>query len=109
MPLTNITLPIDGVGEIDLSQAATALGALPGVTRVYLSRAVEMAYVEYDPTRCGVDQLSAALGAALALSNDESAHAVRPADVASAEPPPSALTRMIVRVLAAAGLRHRRS
>ena len=106
MPLTNITLPIDGVGEIDLSQAATALGALPGVTRVYLSRAVEMAYVEYDPTRCGVDQLSAALGAARALSNDESAHAIRETDIASAEPTRFALARMIVRVLAAASFRH---
>lgn len=38
-----------------------ALAKLPGVMRVYVNPAMEMAYVEYDPTRLSWEQLAAAV------------------------------------------------
>ncbi len=38
-----------------------ALAKLPGVVRVYVNPATEMAYIEYDPTRLGWEQLAAAV------------------------------------------------
>lgn len=37
------------------------LAKLPGVSRVYVNPATEMAYVEYDPARLSWEQLAAAV------------------------------------------------
>jgi len=58
MPFARVTLPID-LADTDLMTVEDALRALPGVKRVYLSRAVEMAYVEYDAACCEVGTLEA--------------------------------------------------
>ncbi len=41
-----------------------ALAKLPGVSRVYVNPATEMAYVEYDPERLSWEQLVAAVESA---------------------------------------------
>lgn len=60
MPFATATLPTD-VGDTDLMRVEDALRALPGVKRVYLSRAVEMVYVVYDAAYCDVGTLEATI------------------------------------------------
>lgn len=60
MPFVRVTLPIDVV-DTDLMTVEDALRALPGVKRVYLNRAVEMAYVVYDAECCEVGTLEATI------------------------------------------------
>ena len=41
-----------------------ALGGVPGVVHAYVNPSTEMAYVEYDPERTGVDRLKRAVQSA---------------------------------------------
>lgn len=63
MPYQSITLPIEdfgcaGSGAIVVERA---LAKVPGVIRVYVNAATEMAYVRYDAERCNVSRLRAAI------------------------------------------------
>jgi len=41
-----------------------ALGEVPGVVHAYVNPSTEMAYIEYDPERTGVDRLKRAVQSA---------------------------------------------
>lgn len=58
----HITMPIFGLtcGGGGALTVERALEQVPGVTRVYVNPATEMAYVEYDPARGGPEDLIAA-------------------------------------------------
>jgi copper chaperone CopZ len=63
MPRQHVTLPIEdfgcsGSGAIVVERALTKV---PGVLRVYVNAATEMAYVEYDTDRCGPEALRTAI------------------------------------------------
>lgn len=61
-----VTIPIYGftcAGSGALV-AERALLRVPGVARVYVNAFTEMAYVEYEPTVTGVEQLAQAIGRA---------------------------------------------
>jgi copper chaperone CopZ len=58
-----ITVPIFGLscsggGSLLAEQA---LGKLPGVSRVYVNPATEMAYIEYNPVICDAEQIHRAI------------------------------------------------
>lgn len=59
----HITMSIYGLscGGGGALMVERALAKVPGVTRVYVNPATEMAYVEYDPERCGPEQLVTAI------------------------------------------------
>lgn len=66
MDRQKITLPIEdfgcaGSGAIIVERA---LAKVPGVLRVYVNAATEMAYVEYDARRCDLSTLLAAIARA---------------------------------------------
>jgi Cu+-exporting ATPase len=66
MPHQHVTLPIEdfgcsGSGAIVVERALTKV---PGVLRVYVNAATEMAYVEYDTDRCDSEALRAAVARA---------------------------------------------
>lgn len=66
MNIQRVTLPICGLGcggEGALI-VERALANVPGVVRVYVNPATEMAYVQYDPALTGPDRLSATIEAA---------------------------------------------
>ena len=63
MTIRSITVPIDdfgcsGSGALIVERA---LIKVPGVLRVYVNAATEMAYVRYDADRCTVDALEKAV------------------------------------------------
>lgn len=63
MTVRSITVPIEdfgcaGSGALIVERA---LVKVPGVLRVYVSAATEMAYVQYDADRCTVDALEEAV------------------------------------------------
>lgn len=61
MKTTRITLPIDDLrcgGALTIERALTRT---PGVIYVYVNSAMEMAYVEYDPSITTIDRLVAAI------------------------------------------------
>jgi P-type Cu+ transporter len=53
-----IGLGCQGGGALGLEKA---LGKLPGVQRVYVNSATEMAYVEYEPETTGLEEIMAAI------------------------------------------------
>lgn len=62
MTRQKLALPIEdlgcaGSGAIIVERA---LAKVPGVLRVYVNAATEMAYVQYDADRCNLDSLRAA-------------------------------------------------
>ena len=61
MKTTRITFPIDDLrcgGALTIERALTRA---PGVVHVYVNPAMEMAYVEYDPSITTIGQLVAAI------------------------------------------------
>jgi Cu+-exporting ATPase len=58
-----VTLPIDGLGcgGGGALTVERVIARLPGVSRVYVNAATEMAYVELDPGRCTPDDISRAV------------------------------------------------
>lgn len=74
------TLPIYGLGcgGGGALTVERALAKTPGVVRVYVNPATEMAYVEYDPTLCGVAHLLAAVERAGFRASKPSTADVRP-------------------------------
>ena len=72
MTTQHVTLPISGLGcggggALTIERV---LAKLPGVLRVYVNPATEMAYVQYDPAHCSVEALLAAVDA-VGFSADE--------------------------------------
>lgn len=63
MTVRSITVPIEDFGCADSGPLIVeqALANVPGVLRVYVNAATEMAYVQYDVDRCTVDALAAAV------------------------------------------------
>jgi len=63
MSIVRVTMAISGLtcGGGGALSVERALVKLPGVVRVYVNPATEMAYVEYDPERLGWEQLAAAV------------------------------------------------
>lgn len=63
MSTVRLTIPIYGLscGGGGALTVERALARLPGVARAYVNPALEMAYVEYDPTRVSWEQLAAAV------------------------------------------------
>ena len=59
--MASMTLPLDAVQRAATAAVERALAEIPGVTRVYLSREAEMAYVEYDAERCDAARVADAL------------------------------------------------
>jgi copper chaperone CopZ len=61
-----LTLPVLGLGcgggGADTIEKVVA--RVPGVTAVYVNRASETAYIDFDPKQCGPDDLSAAVESA---------------------------------------------
>lgn len=58
-----VTLPIDGLtgwggGALTVERVILRV---EGVRRAYVNSTTEMAYVEYDPSRCDPEQLTAAI------------------------------------------------
>jgi copper chaperone CopZ len=62
--IRRVTLPIYGLacGGGGALSVERALQKTPGVTRVYVNPAMEMAYVEYDACNCSPEFLVAAVG-----------------------------------------------
>lgn len=63
MMVRSITVPIEdfgcaGSGSLIVERALTKV---PGVLRVYVNAATEMAYVQYDTDRCTIDALEEAV------------------------------------------------
>ena len=61
-----VTLPLadlmrDGGGALTVERD---LGEVPGVVHAYVNPSTEMAYIEYDPERTGVDRLKRAVQSA---------------------------------------------
>jgi len=67
-----VTLPFEDLGctGSNASIVETALSKLPGVLRVYVNTATEMAYVQYDAERCSVAILRKAIAGTKALNDD---------------------------------------
>ena len=61
MKTTRITLPIDNLRCGGALTIERALMRTPGVVHVYVNTAIEMAYVEYDPSLTDSDHLVAAI------------------------------------------------
>jgi Cu+-exporting ATPase len=66
MPRRHVTLPIEdfgcsGSGAIVVERA---LAKVPGVLRVYVNAATEMAYIEYDAECCDPEALRTAIARA---------------------------------------------
>ena len=61
MKTTRITLPIDNLRCGGALTIERALIRTPGVVHVYVNPAIEMAYVEYDPSLTDSDHLVAAI------------------------------------------------
>ena len=49
-----LNLGCGGGGSLEIERA---LGKMPGVQRAYVNPATEMAYIEFDPSRCDQDAL----------------------------------------------------
>lgn len=62
--MASMTLPLDAVQRGAMAAVERVLAGVPGVTRVYLSREAEMAYVEYDGERCDAMRVASALHSA---------------------------------------------
>ena len=58
-----VTLPLADLmrGGGDAVTVERALGEVPGVLHAYVNPSTEMAYIEYDPERTGVDRLQRAV------------------------------------------------
>jgi copper chaperone CopZ len=63
MNRTRIMLPIEGLGCLGGGALLVerALAHVPGVLRVYVNPATEMAYVQYETDRCSAKELRAAI------------------------------------------------
>ena len=61
MKTTRITLPIDSIRCGGALIVERALTRAPGAVHVYVNPALEMAYVEYDPSLTDSDHLVAAI------------------------------------------------
>ncbi|GBD20795.1 hypothetical protein HRbin28_01243 [bacterium HR28] len=63
MSTARLTMAISGLscGGGGALVVERALAKLPGVVRVYVNPATEMAYIEYDPSRLSWEQLAAAV------------------------------------------------
>lgn len=63
MKTQRVTLAIVGLscGGGGALTVERAMERLPGVRRVYVNPATEMAYVEFDPERVGLQELAAAV------------------------------------------------
>jgi cation transport ATPase len=63
MTVLSITVPIEDFGGAGSGTLIVerALVNVPGVLRVYVNAATEMAYVQYDADRCTVDALEEAV------------------------------------------------
>ena len=61
-----VTLPLADLmrGGGDAVTVEQALGEVPGVVHAYVNPSTEMAYIEYDPERTGVDRLKRAVQSA---------------------------------------------
>jgi copper chaperone CopZ len=61
--IERVTLPITDLsgGGGDPLSIERALLTVEGVRNAYVNPAMEMAYVEYDPSRCNPEQLTAAI------------------------------------------------
>ena len=61
-----VTLPLADLtrGGGDAVIVERALGEVPGVVHAYVNPSTEMAYIEYDPERTGVDRLKRAVQSA---------------------------------------------
>ena len=61
-----VTLPLANLmrGGGDAITVEQALGEVPGVVHAYVNPSTEMAYIEYDPERTGVDRLKRAVQSA---------------------------------------------
>ena len=61
-----VTLPLADLmrGGGDAVTVEQALGEVPGVVHAYVNHSTEMAYIEYDPERTGVDRLQRAVQSA---------------------------------------------
>ena len=61
-----VTLPLADLmrGGGDAITVERALGEVPGVVHAYVNPSTEMAYIEYDPERTGVDSLKRAVQSA---------------------------------------------
>ena len=61
-----VTLPLADLmgGGGDAITVERALGEIPGVIHAYVNPSTEMAYIEYDPARSGVDRLKRAVQSA---------------------------------------------
>jgi len=61
-----VTLPLANLmrGGGDAITVERALGEVPGVVHAYVNPSTEMAYIEYDPERTGVDSLKRAVQSA---------------------------------------------
>ena len=55
------TLPLSGLGAGGAFAVERALLSVPGVLRAYANTAIEMAYVECDPTKTTPDELERAI------------------------------------------------
>jgi copper chaperone CopZ len=66
MDRKHITLPIEDFGRMGSGELAVerALAHVPGVLRVYVNPATEMAYVQFDGERCAIADLHAAVARA---------------------------------------------
>ena len=64
MARAHVTLEIYGFGcgGGGALTVERALARVPGVVRAYVNSATEMAYVEFDPNVCTVEQLAKSLG-----------------------------------------------
>lgn len=63
MDRQKITLPFEDLGCAGSGATVVeqALARVPGVLRVYVNAAMEMAYVQYDTDRCNIDTLREAV------------------------------------------------
>jgi copper chaperone CopZ len=61
--MKRVTLPIEGLlcGGGGALAVERAIERVPGVIRVYVNPATEMAYAEYDPAQCSPAELNAAV------------------------------------------------
>jgi len=61
-----VTLPLADLmrGGGDAITVERALGEVPGVVHAYVNPSTEMAYIEYDPERTGVERLKRAVQSA---------------------------------------------
>jgi plastocyanin len=82
----HLTLALDGLNRPSVRVVEQALAQVPGVVRVYVNLDTEMAYVEYAPTLCRPEQLTATLSA-ICRSVDGGDATTMPLPVIEDQPP----------------------